>query len=119
MVKAIDPICTWCNKPDSKCVCQTDAPFKEQPIRPAKKAPPGVDVSTYLMEFLGLVMFYLGFIMFTFVIAVSFTSAGKSDAPVAVGAIGSLIGFFSTFGIMLSGGIMYLLARINHRLWTT
>jgi hypothetical protein len=31
----------------------------------------------------------------------------------------SFIGFFSTFGIMLSGSIMYLLARINHRLWST
>ena len=119
MVKAIDPICTWCNKPDSKCVCQTDAAFQEPPIKPAKKTPPGVDVSTYLMEFLGLLMFYIGFIMFTFVIAVSFTGGSKTDSPAAVGAIGSFIGFFSTFGIMLSGSIMYLLARINHRLWST
>jgi len=119
VVKAIDPICTWCNKPDSKCTCETGASFQEPPPKPAKKLPPGVDVSTYLMEFLGLVMFYLGFIMFTFVIAVSFAGAKNSDAPVAVGAIGSFIGFFSTFGIMLSGSIMYLLARINHRLWST
>lgn len=120
MAKVIDPICTWCNKPDSKCKCQTDPQVFSEPEKLlVKKSAPGVDVSTYLMEFIGLLMFYIGFLLFTMIFFASIFVDSNSERPGAFTFIGSMVGFFSTFGIMLSGSIMYLLARINHRLWTT
>lgn len=93
--------------------------FQEPAKLPKSKSVPGVDAVTFLMEILGLVMFFIGFAAFVFLIFIGLMIAKETDNPGVVAGAASFIGFFSTFGIMLSGSIMYLLARINHRLWTT
>lgn len=118
MAKVFDPICTWCKKPDSKCVCDTATnAFKEPASLPVSRTVPGVDVLTFLMEILGSAMFLIGFTLFCGLLVLAFFASRETNA--AIGAMISFAGFFSTFGIMLSGSIMYLLARINHRLWST
>lgn len=119
MVKAVDPICNWCKKPDSRCVCDAAAnAFAEPAALKVSKTVPGVDALTFLMEILGLAMFLIGFTLFCGLIALAIFASRETNSP-AFGAMISFLGFFSTFGIMLSGSIMYLLARINHRLWST
>jgi uncharacterized RDD family membrane protein YckC len=93
--------------------------FQEPAKLPKVKSVPGVDAVTFLMEILGLFMFLIGFAAFVFLIFIGLMVAKDTSSPGLVAASVSFIGFFSTFGIMLSGSIMYLLARINHRLWTT
>lgn len=119
MAKAVDPICNWCKKPDSRCICDAAAnAFAEPAALRVSKTVPGVDALTFLMEILGLAMFLIGFTLFCGLIALAIFASRETNSP-AFGAMISFLGFFSTFGIMLSGSIMYLLARINHRLWST
>ena len=96
-----------------------DQIFKEPAKLPKAKSVSGVDAVTFLMEILGLAMFFIGFAAFVFLILIGLMVAKETSNPGLVAGAVSFIGFFSTFGIMLSGSIMYLLARINHRLWTT
>ena len=118
MAKAVDPICTWCKKPDSRCICDAAAnAFTEPAALRVSKTVPGVDALTFLMEILGLAMFLIGFTLFCGLLVLAMFASRETNT--ALGAMISLVGFFSTFGIMLSGSIMYLLARINHRLWST
>jgi|GEM_PF-5961668 uncharacterized RDD family membrane protein YckC len=93
--------------------------FQEPEKLPKAKSVPGVDAVTFLMEILGLAMFFIGFAAFVFLIFIGLMVAKEANSPALVAGAVSFIGFFSTFGIMLAGSIMYLLARINHRLWTT
>lgn len=116
MAKVIDPICTWCNKPDSKCVCESAEVLK----KPVKAKPiPGVDALTFVMEIFGVLLFFVGFAALFFLIVLSFTTRGDREPTTIASAAVSYVGFFSTFGVMVSGCIIFLLGRINHRLWTT
>ena len=97
--------------------------FPEQGIqaRPVRKGDPIAEVSTVIMEFLGLLMFYIGVMVFVYVVTrwALEPKPPKGAPDFSLGNYAPLVHFLWTFVIMLGGAVMYLLARISRRLWAS
>lgn len=108
-VAVTNPICTWCGKPDSKCVCG-----QAKPVQVAERPRAKLAITTWLLGGLGQATVYFGLLvaLFPFIAGLigSMQGYGKESAGFAA--------FFAPFylgigaGMIWSGGVLYLMVQL-------
>lgn len=108
-VAVTNPICTWCGKPDARCVCG-----QARPVAVAEKPRAKLALTTWLLGGLGEAVVYFGILV---VLAPAIGAfAGWMQGYGKESAIGA--GFFAPFyfgigaGMIWSGGVIYLMVQL-------
>lgn len=117
----VDTNCPLAANPLPECMFLVTPGRLKNKKSPRNRRLPGADVLTLLMEYLGALMFFIGFACLQFSLICSIGSWLNESFSFRFSGLAFCEGptfFFMALAVMLGGAGMYLLGSISHRLWS-